>query len=141
MNRRKFAKIWAALTGLSALPSWATAMGKEPVKITHIRIGLSPPCVQVSPGILRVMPRPEGPPPPNDEHNYDAQVIEDNGRFFYRVGNTTIKISEHQAHRVIGNPHLYYVTVAQILHYRIRHKRLHGFDYAERETDQGRGAG
>ena len=57
------------------------------------------------------------------------------------MGNTTIKISEHQAHRVIGNPHLYYVTVAQILHYRIRHKRLHGFDYAERETDQGLGAG
>ena len=115
------------------------------MKITRIRIGLDrrtwkevesgvdvmPDGRKVPWGILKHGPPPAGPPPPDDENNYDAEVIEDNGRFWYRVRGTTIKITAHDAHRVIGNPHLYYVTRALSLHYRILYKEKHGNDYGE----------
>lgn len=82
-------------------------------------------------GILKAGPAPAGLPPPDDEDNYDAEVIEEGGRFWYRAKGVTIKITVHDAHRVIGNPHLYYVTRALNLHYRILWKLAHGYDYGE----------
>lgn len=115
------------------------------MKITRIRIGLdrrqwkevrSGVDIQsdgreVPWGILEAGPRPAGPPPPDDENNYDAEVIEEGGQFWYRAKGVTIKITAHDAHRVIGNPHLYYVTRALSLHYRILGKLAHGYDYGE----------
>lgn len=83
--------------------------------------------------LLAPVHRPEGTrPPADDENNYDADVIEDGGRFWYRVRGTTIEITAHDANRVISNPHLYYVSRALSLHYRILYKEKHGNDYGER---------
>jgi hypothetical protein len=113
------------------------------MKITRIRIGLDrrtwrevesgvdvmPDGREVPWGTLKAGPPPAGPPPPDDENNYDAEVIEDGGRFWYRVRGTTIEITEYQSLMVRGNPHLYYFTVALKLHMRIKWKLTHGVDY------------
>jgi hypothetical protein len=36
---------------------------------------------------------------------YAADAIENNGRYYYRVNNTTVEITESEYDRVIGNPH------------------------------------
>ena len=43
---------------------------------------------------------------------YHAEAIEDNGEFFYRVGDKVIEISEWEFYRVIANPRLYYFSTA-----------------------------
>jgi hypothetical protein len=43
---------------------------------------------------------------------YHAEAIEDNGEFFYRVGDKVIEITEWEFYRVIANPRLYYFSTA-----------------------------
>lgn len=134
MNRRKFVGTAAASASLLVLPSWVIASVNEPsVKITRIRIGYDRrhwkvvgSGVEVRDGrevpwsVSEPGPRPAGPSPPDDEDNYDAEVVETSGRYFYRAKGTTIEVTEYEADRVIGNPHLYYFTVALKLHMRIK---------------------
>jgi len=47
---------------------------------------------------------------------YDAQTIDAGGRYYYRIGDTTIEVTRHEYDRVIGNPRLYYFSTAVKLH-------------------------
>ena len=135
MNRRKFAKPAAALTGLAALPSWAVVSTQDllgtserpPGKITRLRIGLH------STAELRAMNHldrlagkvPTSLDPPEDDNNYWAEAIEDGDKFFYRGKGSTIKIAEDEFRQVVRNPSLYYFSTALKLHHRIK-KALEG---------------
>jgi len=47
---------------------------------------------------------------------YDAEAIKASGRYYYRVGGTTIEVSKNEYDRVIANPRLYYFSTALKLH-------------------------
>jgi hypothetical protein len=47
---------------------------------------------------------------------YNAEAIDDCGRYYYRVGKRTIEISKNEYDRVIANPRLYYFSTALKLH-------------------------
>jgi hypothetical protein len=51
---------------------------------------------------------------------YAAEAIEENGRHYYRVEDTTVGITKSEYDRVIGNPCLYYFSTALRLHNLIR---------------------
>lgn len=56
----------------------------------------------------------------DDNFKYPAEAIEDGGRYFYRVGHTTIEITELEFNRVVKNPRLYYFSTALKLHFLIQ---------------------
>ncbi len=136
MNRRQFAKIAALLASLFAAPARVLAAshacsdedGPVPGSVTRLRIGTP------QTATLREknrMARLSGSPaasldPPDDENNYWAEAIEQDDGFYYRVGSTTIPISEREFRRVVDNPSLYYFSTALQLHVRIERAREGG---------------
>lgn len=54
----------------------------------------------------------------NYDFRYVAETIEDNGQFYYRVGDKKIKITENEYKRVVSNPYLYYFSTALKLHFK-----------------------
>ena len=53
---------------------------------------------------------------------YTAEVIKDNGQYYYRVDDTTIEITPLEAKRVTRNSRLYYFSTALWLHLQIQRK-------------------
>ncbi len=114
MNRRKFARISAALAGLLAAPFAVTAAnhpasdnsGRPPARITRLRIGnWRTTELRESNRLARASGRtPDRPDPPDDECNYWAEAIEDGERFYYRVDGTTVEITEYEFQMVVRNP-------------------------------------
>jgi hypothetical protein len=51
---------------------------------------------------------------------YNAEAIEHCGRYYYRVGNTTIEVTKNEYDRVVANPRLYYFQTALKLHNAIK---------------------
>jgi hypothetical protein len=47
---------------------------------------------------------------------YDAEAIEASGRYYYRIGATTIEVTKNEFNRVLANPRLYYFSTALKLH-------------------------
>lgn len=55
----------------------------------------------------------------NGDFRYFSEAIADNnGRFYYRIGDKRIRIKEDEYRRVISNPYLYYFSTALKLHFR-----------------------
>jgi hypothetical protein len=77
---------------------------------------------------------------------YIAEAIEGSGRYYYRVGGTTIEVIKSEYDYVIANPHLYYFSTALKLHYAIekglrKNVQLSSESYdkiAEQEKSHGR---
>lgn len=133
MRRREFTKLAAALAGLFATPFGATASSeaapatadRPPARITRLRIGTWRTADlrranRIARDTGRAQPRPE---PPDDDDNYWADVIKDGDRHFYRVGDTTVEISELEYERVLTNPNLYYFSQALKVHCRLTRAR------------------
>lgn len=55
-----------------------------------------------------------------DENNYFSEAIESDGKYFYKVGDTTVCISQYEYESVLVNPRLYYFSSALKLHHRIK---------------------
>ena len=57
---------------------------------------------------------------------YIAEAIEDENRYYYRVDDVTIEITQSEYNYVIINPYLYYFSTALKLHYLIQknHNRI-----------------
>lgn len=149
MKRRDFCKSTAALAASLGLPASAIAaaecqtgedglpiqMAPPPAeiaatealpaeKITPLRIGNWPTAeLRKANRIARKAGRRQHLPPPDDEHNYWADAIKCGDDFFYRVGDTTVPISEHEYRMVIANPNTYYFSSALKLHFRIDRNR------------------
>lgn len=87
---------------------------KRDIKITRLKIGLLPNhCKGAAPEVQDAK-----------EYNYWAEAIEeDDGKFYYRVTNKTIEITEDQFRKVIDNPHLHYFSTALKLHEEIKRMR------------------
>ena len=68
------------------------------------------------------LPQPR-PDPPDDKHNYWADLIKDGDRYFYRAGDTTVEISEFEYGYVQSNPSLYYFSQTVKVHVRMNRKR------------------
>jgi hypothetical protein len=58
-----------------------------------------------------------------DHFNYIAEAIEDKGKYYYRIDNVTLEITQLEYSRAIGNPYLYYFSTALKLHNLIQHKK------------------
>ena len=43
---------------------------------------------------------------------HNAEAIEDDGNYYYRVGGTAIEITKKEHDLVVANPHLYYFSTA-----------------------------
>jgi len=134
MKRREFVKVSAALGSLLGLPSWATASNPAradvvnipPSTVIRLRVGvLATEYLRKQNRIVRLVGLAESAPnPPDDDHNYWAEAIEDGGRFYYRAQSVTVDISEWEFHRVVSNPNLYYFSTALRLHNRIRQAKV-----------------
>ena len=139
MKRRDFIKTSAAVAAslglpagaLSAASSLAGAGGSSVQEatsaetVTRLRVGTHKTAdLREANRLAREAGRPLfRPDPPDDEHNYWADAIQRGDEFFYRVGETTVPISEHEYRMVIANPNTYYFSSALKLHYRIKHAR------------------
>ena len=133
MNRRKFSAITAAIASLFAA-RFGEATLSQPVpvtdhrptpKVTRLRIGNSGTAdLRNANRIAReagsAWPWPD---PPDDDSNYWAEVIADGDRYFYRVGETAVEISEYEYECVLVNPNLYYFSNALKVHVRLNRKR------------------
>lgn len=95
------------------------------LKATRVRIGLQGSTEKQICDIVKLNGQFEGAYhfPPDDEHNYWADVIEDGVKFYYRVGDTTVEIDKVERDKVVANPSLYYFSTALKLHNRIRMAR------------------
>ena len=51
---------------------------------------------------------------------YFSEATKDNGRYYYRIGDATIEITQFEFNRVVRNPRLYYFSTALWLHLRIQ---------------------
>jgi len=150
MKRREFIKTSAVVAASLGLPAGAiasassltdasgvqvqdTAPVTEPIateenpveKATRLRIGNWRTADRREANrIAREAGEPElQPDPPDDENNYWADAIQCGDDFFYRVGDTTVPISEHEYRMVIANPNTYYFSSALKLHVRIERTR------------------
>jgi hypothetical protein len=139
MKRREFIKTSAALAASLGLPAGAIAAASKltgadglavqeatPAEtVTRLRIGtLHTADLREANRLAREAGRPQlRPDPPDDENNYWADAIQRGDEFFYRVGDTTVPISEHEYRMVIGNPNTYYFSSALKLHIRIERAR------------------
>jgi hypothetical protein len=47
---------------------------------------------------------------------YAAEAIQENGKYYYRVDDTTVEIAKSEYNAAIGNPYLYYFSTALRLH-------------------------
>ena len=47
---------------------------------------------------------------------YVAEAIKENGKYYYRVGDIRLEITQREFNRVIKNPRLYYFSTALRLH-------------------------
>lgn len=56
---------------------------------------------------------------PDDENHYWAEVLENDGMYYYRAKGVTIEIPEYCYQMVIVNPYLYYFSSALRLHCQI----------------------
>ena len=129
MNRRQFTKIAAALTSLFALPSLsvgatqdtADTSERHPVKLTRLRIeSHTTREFREQNRLDRLAGKvPTSLDSPDDDNNYWAEAIEDQGKFYYRAKGITIEIGEDEFRRVVENPTLYYFSTALKLHSRI----------------------
>jgi hypothetical protein len=54
---------------------------------------------------------------------YKAEVIRDEGKYYYRIDNVILDITPLEAKRVIRNPCLYYFSTALWLHLEIQRKK------------------
>ena len=140
MKRRDFFKSTAALAASLGLPAGAVAAASRltgadglPIQkvaaaaeaVTRLRVGTHRTMdLRQANRLAREAGRPQfRPDPPDDENNYWADAIQRGDEFFYRVGDTTVPISEHEYRMVIANPNTYYFSSALKLHYRIKHAR------------------
>lgn len=140
MKRREFIKTSAAVAASLGLPAAAVAAASGltgadglPIQkaaatadsVTRLRVGtLKTMDLRQANRLAREAGRPQLlPDPPDDENNYWSDAIQRGDEFFYRVGDTTVPISEHEYRMVIGNPNTYYFSSALKLHYRIKHAR------------------
>jgi TAT (twin-arginine translocation) pathway signal sequence len=139
MKRREFIKTSAAVAASLGLPAGAigaasslagtgglTAQEATPTEtVTRLRIGTHKTAdLRQANRLAREGGRPRRQPdPPDDDNNYWADAIQRGDEFFYRVGDTTVPISEHEYRMVIGNPNMYYFSSALKLHFRIKHAR------------------
>ena len=113
------------------LPAWLAQADRRfrrpaPAEtVTRLRVGTHKTAdLREANRLAREAGRPQfRPDPPDDEHNYWADAIQRGDEFFYRVGETTVPISEHEYRMVIANPNTYYFSSALKLHYRIKHAR------------------
>ncbi len=55
-----------------------------------------------------------------NEFEYLAEVIEDENRYYYRVGDVMLEITQTEHNSLIVNPYLYYFSTALKLHYLIK---------------------
>lgn len=139
MKRRDFFKSTAALAASLGLPAGAIAAASSltgadglavqedgPAEtVTRLRIGTRRTMdLRRANRLAREAGHPQlRPDPPDDENNYWADAIQRGDEFFYRVGDTTVPISEHEYRMVIGNPNTYYFSSALKLHIRIERAR------------------
>ena len=139
MKRREFIKTSAAVAASLGLPAGAiaaasslagtvglTAQEATPAeKVTRLRVGTHRTMdLRQANRLAREAGRPlRRPDPPDDDNNYWADAIRRGDEFFYRVGDTTVPISEHEYRMVIANPNTYYFSSALKLHFRIKHAR------------------
>ena len=139
MKRRDFIKTSAAVAASLGLPAgalsaassrrWRRRIGsseRSPRReVTRLRVGTHKTAdLREANRLAREAGRPLfRPDPPDDEHNYWADAIQRGDEFFYRVGDTTVPISEYEYRMVIANPNTYYFSSALKLHYRIKHAR------------------
>lgn len=131
MNRRTFAKLAAAVAGLFASPRLIASLPgvaqdvARPVTVTPVRIGLRDTHQQrYENRLARNAGKPQPwPDPPDDEHNYWADLIKDGDRYFFRVGDTTVEISEFEYGYVQSNPSLYYFSQTVKVDVRMKRKR------------------
>ena len=139
MKRRDFIKTSAAVVAslglpagaLSAASSLAGASGSAAQEatpaetVTRLRVGTHKTAdLREANRLAREAGRPLfRPDPPDDEHNYWADAIQRGNEFFYRIGETTVPISEQEYRMVIVNPNTYYFSSALKLHIRIKHAR------------------
>lgn len=102
------------------------------MKVICLRIGLLPrnTTLRLQQGLNRRLWRDEVPSTsPEDENHYWAAAIKDGIKYYYRVNDTILKISEDQFFKVVSNPYLYYFSTALKLHKRIeRVKQLQRID-------------
>ncbi len=132
MNRRTFAKLAAAAVAglfaahrlIASLPEVAQDAAR-PVTVIPVRIGLRDTHQQrYENRLARNAGKPQPwPDPPDDEHNYWADLIKDSDRYFYRAGDTTVEISEFEYGYVQSNPSLYYFSQTVKVHVRMKRKR------------------
>lgn len=139
MKRREFIKTSAALAASFGLPAGAIAAASSltgadelavqeaaPAEtVTRLRVGTHRTMdLRQANRLAREAGHPQlRPDPPDDENNYWADAIQRGDEFFYRVGDTTVPISEHEYRMVIANPNTYYFSSALKLHYRNKHAR------------------
>lgn len=133
MNRRHFTKIAAALAATFAAPALSVAATqispssdeRHAGKVTRLRIGSHTTSeLRARNRIDRLAGKaPTSQEPPDDDNNYWAEAIEDEGRFYYRAKGVTIAIEESEFRRVVENPSLYYFSTALKLHLRIERAR------------------
>ena len=57
--------------------------------------------------------------PAEEDNDYQALIIKEGDRFFYRARGTTVPISGDEAEMVLKNPFMYYFSTALKLHIRI----------------------
>ena len=60
---------------------------------------------------------------------YAAEVIKENGRYFYRVEDITVEIMKYDYGQVIVNPRLYYFSTALKLHFVVERIKKAARDY------------
>ena len=58
-----------------------------------------------------------------DNFEYLAEVIEDENRYYYRVDDVTLDITQLEYSRIIINPYLYYFSTALKLHCLIQKRK------------------
>lgn len=133
MNRRHFTRIAAALAATFAAPALSVAATqisqssdeRHTGKVTRLRIGSHTTSeLRERNRIDRLAGKaPTSQEPPDDDNNYWAEAIEDEGRFYYRAKGVTIALEEYEFRRVVENPSLYYFSTALKLHFRIERAR------------------
>lgn len=132
MKRRDFLKSAAAGAATIGLPAAGLAL-PEPAdpfvaagaEVTRLRIGTHRTTeLREAKRHMREAGNQQLPPdPPDDGNNYWAEAIRLDDRYYYRVGDVIVPITEYEYRMVIGNPNLYYFSSALKLHYRINRAR------------------
>jgi len=139
MKRRDFFKSTAAFAASLGLPAGAIAAASSlagagglavqnaaPVEtVTRLRVGNWRTAeLRAANRLAREAGRPQfQPDPPDDYNNYWADAIQRGDEFLYRIGDTTVPISEREYRNVIADPSTYYFSSALKLHIRIGRAR------------------